>query len=420
METSALSFLTLPADTDFTMHNLPFGVFHTKTETQANARCASRLGDFIVDLSMLFASGLLSLKSTTQNVFAKDNLNEFISLDNSEWNWVRSQLKSLLAPKSELACKEYMGKFIFNESQCVVLLPVTVGDYTDFYSSRNHAINVGTMFRGPENALKPNWTWLPVGYHGRASSVVVSPAQFTRPSGQMKARNETVPTYGKSKKMDFELEMVTVIGRNNKLGEPVPIDQAGDHIFGYLLMNDVSVRDVQGWEYIPLGPFTGKNCITVVSPWIVTAEALKPFRKELPAQDPAPLAYLAEKEHASYDLPLQVLIETKQTTKPQLLATSNMKYLYWSPEQQLAHHTVTGCNLRVGDMLGSGTISGTQKSEYGSFLELSWNGKQQIAIEETKESRTFWEDGDTILMKGTAQKEGVRVGFGECRTKLLP
>ena len=420
MEKAASTFLQIPTNTDFTMHNIPFGVFHLKTELPMHARCASRIGDFILDLSMLFASGLLNLKTTSDNVFSKGSLNDFISLDNSEWAWVREQLQTLLATGSELACKEYMNKFVFKESDCVVLLPVTVGDYTDFYSSKNHAFNVGTMFRGPENALKPNWTWLPVGYHGRASSVVVSPAEFGRPSGQMKAKTATVPTFGKSKKMDFELEMVTVVGRNNKLGEPVPIDQASDHIFGYLLMNDVSVRDVQAWEYIPLGPFTGKNCITVVSGWIVTAQALSPFKTPLPVQEPAPMPYLAEKDHTSYDIPLQVLIETEKTTKPQLLATSNMKYLYWSPEQQLAHHTVTGCNLRVGDMLGSGTISGTQKNEFGSFLELSWNGKEIINITESGEQRTFWEDGDTVLLKGTAEKGGVRVGFGECRAKLLP
>ena len=417
---SLTSFLSISADSDFPLSNIPFGVFHLKTETESQARCASRLGNFVIDLAALFASGMLILQSTKTNVFQMPTLNDFISLENKEWSYVRGQLQTLFKSDSKLSCEDPMQKYVFKLEDCVIKLPVHVGDYTDFYSSKNHAINVGTMFRGPENALKPNWTWLPVGYHGRASSIVVSPSEFKRPSGQVKPRDKDVPHFAKSNKVDFELEMVTVVGRNNKIGEPVSIDNAADHIFGYLLMNDVSIRDVQAWEYIPLGPFTGKNCITVVSAWIVTAEALEPFRTELPKQDPAPLEYLNDKNYSSYNIPLEVHLQTEKMTSPQLLATSNMKYLYWTPTQQLTHHTVTGCNLQVGDMLGSGTISGTDKSEYGSFLELSWNGKEEIQMKETSETRTFWSDNDTLIIKGHAQKGNLRIGFGECTTTLLP
>ena len=416
---SLTSFLPIAADSDFSLHNIPFGIFHLKSETASQARCASRLGDFVIDLAALVSAGLLLLAtSPNNNVFAQNTLNNFIALGNEQWAITRVEVRDLFLKDSKLGCSEYLGKYVHALHDCTILMPVHVGDYTDFYSSKNHAFNVGSMFRGPENALQPNWTWLPVGYHGRSSSIVVSPVEFGRPSGQVKAKTEKVPTFKKSNKMDFELEMVTVIGRNNKLGEPVGIQNAKDHIFGYLLMNDVSVRDVQAWEYVPLGPFTGKNCITVVSPWIVTALALEPFRVALPPQDPAPLEYLADPEYSTYDLPLEVHIQTEKMSTPQLLSTSNMKYLYWTPNQQLTHHTVTGCNLQIGDMLGSGTISGTTKEEYGSFLELSWNGKFEMEMEETKEKRKFWEDGDKIILKGTAVKGNVRVGFGECLSQL--
>ena len=410
----------LPGDLgkEFGMNNIPFGVFYLTKDSASTARCCSRIGDYVIDLAKLLDDNLLTLTGNSSNVFQSSTLNNFIALGKSEWSSVRKQVQSLFSSNSSLKDKEYLNVFVFPVSDCSNLLPVHVGDYTDFYSSRNHAFNVGTMFRGPENAIKPNWPWLPVGYHGRASSVVVSPSSFKRPSGQVKPKTETVPRYQKSNKMDFELEMVTVVGKNNDLGSPVNIKDAGDHIFGYLLMNDVSIRDVQAWEYIPLGPFTGKNCITVVSQWIVTAEALEPFRIELPKQDPAPLEYLKETFHSTFDIDLKVSIQTKKAKKPYQIGLSNMKYLYWSPEQQLAHHTVTGCNLRIGDMLGSGTISGTEKEQMGSFLEMSWNGSRDVELPETGEKRKFWEDGDTIIMQGLASKEGNTIGFGTCSTTL--
>lgn len=415
---STHSFLG-PLGPDFGLNNIPFGVFHLKTEAPSTARCASRLGDFVVDLAALLDSKKLTLTKGDSNVFARKTLNEFIGLGKEEWSGVRKQVQGLFASGSALKDEEYKGKFVHAVQDCRMLLPVQVGDYTDFYSSRNHAFNVGTMFRGPENALKENWTWLPVGYHGRASSIVVSPTSFRRPSGQVKAKTEKTPRFAKSNKMDFELEMVTVVGKDNALGSPVGINEASNHIFGYMVMNDVSVRDVQAWEYIPLGPFTGKNCLTVVSQWIVTAEALEPFRVELPKQDPAPLEYLAEPFHSTYDVELAVSLQTAKADKPFQIGTSNMKFLYWSPEQQLAHHTVTGCNLRVGDMLGSGTISGLEKEQMGSFLEMSWNGTREVDLPETNEKRKFWQDGDLVVMTGRATKGGESVGFGTCEARLL-
>lgn len=411
----------LPGDPgpDFGINNIPFSVFHLSSEHPSAARCCSRIGDFVIDLASLVDSDLLRLSGNGKNVFRSSTLNAFIDLGQSEWSSVRSQIQNLFSPDSPLKDKSYQDVFVFALEKCTILLPVHVGDYTDFYSSRNHAFNVGTMFRGPENALQPNWTWLPVGYHGRASSVVVSPYTFRRPSGQVKARTEKVPTFKKSGKMDFELEMVAVVGKNNQLGSPVSIKEASKHIFGYLVMNDVSIRDIQGWEYVPLGPFTGKNCLTVVSQWIVTSEALEPFRIDLPPQDPEPLEYLREDRHSTYDIDLTVSIQTAKAEKPFVIGRSNMKYLYWSPEQQLTHHTVTGCNLRVGDMLGSGTISGTEKEQFGCFLEMSWNGSREIDLPESEEKRKFWEDGDTILLGGRATKGDKSIGFGSCDTTLI-
>ena len=415
------SFLKVSKTTEFPLENFPYGVFHLKSQSVSTARCCTRLGDSVIDLSILVTLKLLQL-GYFENPFNSQNLNKYISLGKEVWLLVRSQLQKMFSVGSPVEKKilENKEKIFYDLKDVNLLLPCQVGDYTDFYSSYNHAFNVGSMFRGPENAIKPNWKWLPVGYHGRSSSIVVSPTEFGRPSGQKKPKSEgEKPGFGKSNRMDFELEMVTVIGKENQLGEPVDIKNAWDHIFGYLVMNDVSARDIQAWEYIPLGPFTAKNCITVVSPWIVTPEALEPFRTKLPKQDPIPHDYLLDPNHSSYDLNLNVFIETPKTKKCQKLTSSNFKYLYWNPAQQLTHHTVTGCNLRPGDFLGSGTISGPTKKEYGSFLELSWMGKEKIQLE-NEETRTFWEDGDTITMTANVQGDGYRIGFGECRTKLNP
>lgn len=415
------SFLKLSKTTEFPLENFPYGIYHLKSESSDLARCCTRLGDLIIDLSVLITLKLLNLE-TSKNPFLFSDLNTYISLGKKTWLSVRSQLQTLFensSPQKKFIL-ENEKKIFQNIENVNLLLPCKVGDYTDFYSSYNHAFNIGTMFRGKQNAIKPNWKWLPVGYHGRSSSIVVSPAEFKRPSGQKKPTEEgKKPSFSKSNKMDFELEMVTVIGKENKLGEPINIKNAWEHIFGYLVMNDVSARDIQAWEYIPLGPFTAKNLLTVVSPWIVTPEALEPFRTKLPKQDPEPHSYLLDPNHSSYDLNLNVFIETEKSKKCQLLSKSNFKFLYWNPAQQLTHHTVTGCNLRVGDFLGSGTISGPTRKESGSFIELSWNGKEDVLLEDG-EVRKFWGDGDSITMTSNAQGDGYRIGFGECRVKLNP
>jgi fumarylacetoacetase len=416
------SFLHIEQDSDFPLDNIPFGVFHLKSEPETNARCATRIGDFVIDLGYLEEHKYLNTNTGDKEpVFAQKNLNSFMALPKITWSSVRKQLQELFSIGSilsTLSCEE-TSTFIFAIALIHMLLPCRIGDYTDFYSSKNHAYNVGVMFRGPENALQPNWLWLPVGYHGRASSIVPSPATFVRPSGQIKGPSDQVPRLAKSGKMDFELELGVFLGKSNKLGEPISIDQAEDFIFGYVLLNDISMRDVQNWEYVPLGPFTAKNCITVISPWIVTHEALLPFRTKIPPQDPAPLEYLNDKNYSGFDVTLDIFIKVDNNSNEQKISSSNMKYLYWTFPQQITHHSVSGCNMNVGDLLGSGTISGTEKNEFGSFLELSWNGKEPLALENNQQ-RSFWQDNDEIVIRGHARKGELRIGFGECSTKMFP
>ncbi|MFQ5582827.1 MAG: fumarylacetoacetase, partial [Calditrichia bacterium] len=300
-----------------------------------------------------------------------------------------------------------------------MLLPVEIGDYTDFYSSKEHAANVGSMFRDPENALLPNWLWLPVGYHGRASSVVISGTDIHRPKGQMKPEGAEKPVFGPCKLLDFELEMGFFTGPGNQLGHPIPVDQAYEHIFGMVLVNDWSARDIQKWEYVPLGPFLAKNFATSISPWVVTLDALKPFRTRSTKQDPPPLPYLKYKGDWSFDIHLEVLLQTKKQKESQRISLSNFKFMYWNICQQLAHHTVTGCNVRPGDLMASGTISGPTPDSYGSMLELAWRGTKPIKLANGEE-RKFLEDGDTVIMTGWCQGEGYRVGFGEVCGTVLP
>jgi fumarylacetoacetase len=303
--------------------------------------------------------------------------------------------------------------------QVEMLLPVEIGDYTDFYSSKEHATNVGIMFRGKDNALMPNWVHLPVAYHGRSSSIVISGTSIHRPKGQTKADSEANASLGPSRQLDFELEMGFFIGGGNNLSEPIPIDKAYDHIFGMVLVNDWSARDIQKWEYVPLGPFLGKNFSTSISPWVVTMEALEPFRIAGPEQNPEPLPYLKFQGSHAYDINLDVYLETGNMTEPYKISQSNFKYLYWNILQQLAHHTVNGCNLRTGDLLASGTISGPAPDSYGSMLELAWKGEKPIKLS-AGEERKFLEDGDTVIMTGYSQGDGYRVGFGEVTGKILP
>jgi len=298
-------------------------------------------------------------------------------------------------------------------------MPVEIGDYTDFYSSKEHATNVGIMFRGKDNALMPNWLHIPIAYHGRASSIVVSGTDVIRPKGQTKPAGSEEPVFGLTKLLDFELEMGFFIGQGNPLGEPIPIDKTYDHIFGMVLVNDWSARDIQTWEYQPLGPFLAKNFATSISPWVVTMEALEPFKVSGPNQEPAPMEYLQSKCNWAYNIALDVAIETPGLQEPFIISQTNFKYMYWNICQQLAHHTVNGCNTKTGDMMASGTISGPAKDSYGSMLELTWRGENPIKLPNGEE-RKFLHDGDTLTISGYCQGDGYRVGFGKVTGKILP
>lgn len=355
--------VTVPENSDFSIHNIPFGVFHVTGECPSTARCASRIGDLVIDLAALEADGHLNqgaFGAVEGTFFNQTTLNAFMDLSRAEWKSVRETLQSLLQAGSAIADELAKGadsKYLFAIGAVSMLLPAQVGDYTDFYSSYNHAFNLGCMFRSPAEAIKPNWLWLPVGYHGRASSVVVSGTDIHRPQAQSKAPTADAPTFGPSKKMDFELEIGTFIGnKGNKLGRPIKINEAEDYIFGLTLMNDWSVRDVQVWEYVPLGPFTGKNIGTIISPWIVTMEALAPFRVKLPEPKKPFMDYLNDPDYSSYDINLFASIHANGQEKETHVSTSNYKFLYWSMAQQVTHHTVTGCNLKTGDLFGSGKI----------------------------------------------------------------
>jgi len=306
------------------------------------------------------------------------------------------------------------------QSQAEMMLPARIGDYTDFYASKEHATNVGSMWRGKENALMPNWLWIPVGYHGRASSVVVSGTPVRRPHGQTRPNEQEPPQFGPSRVVDYELEIGFFVGPGNKLGEPISIERSEDHLFGLVLLNDWSSRDIQKWEYQPLGPFLGKNWATSISPWVVTLEALEAFRVAGPKQDPAPLAYLADPTPASYNIDLTVSIQTPKATAPHVLGRTNFHYMYWSMKQQLTHHAASGCNMQPGDLLGSGTISGPTTESLGSLLELTWGGQKSFTIPETGEERKYLQDGDTVILEGRCTGNGYNIGFGKCIGTLLP
>jgi fumarylacetoacetase len=380
------------------------------------------IGDFVLDLSVLEIQGLLDSPALRgRQVFSRQTLNAFLALGRPAWQEARSLLSRLLRDsqptlRDNAALRD---KALVPMAEATLLLPVEIPDYTDFYSSREHATNVGTMFRGPENALMPNWLHLPVAYHGRASSVVVSGTDLCRPRGQAKPPDAAGAVFGPSRSLDFELEMGFLIGPGNELGRPIPIEQTQEHIFGMVLVNDWSARDIQAWEYQPLGPFLGKNFGTSISPWVVTLDALEPFRTAGPVQDPAPLPYLRVPGDWAYDIHLEVSLQGEKMARPHHICTSNLRYMYWNICQQLAHHTVNGCNLRTGDLLASGTISGKAPDSYGSLLELSWKGTKPLAFA-NGETRTFLQDGDRVTMTGWCQGDGYRLGFGEVTGKILP
>src|SRR5213593_3822163 len=412
------SFIDVPADSHFPLENLPFGIFQPK---DGKSRVGIAIGDLIVDLSILEWLGhFRSPEFQVHPVFSEDSLNAFLALGRPAWRKTREILQHLLSAETPTLRDDVrLREKVFHSQKDVVMkLPARIGNYTDFYSSYHHAHNVGTMLRGPENALMPNWKWLPVAYHGRASSVVISRTDVRRPQGQIKPPDASAPIFGPTKSLDYELEMAFLIGPGNSLGEPVPIDRAIDHIFGFVLMNDWSARDIQAWEYQPLGPFLAKNFCTSISPWVVMLEALEPFRKPLARQDPEPLPYLRAKNDFTFDIQLEAKLQTAKMKSPHSITQTNFQNLYWSVSQQLAHHTVGGCNLQPGDLLASGTISGETEESRGCMLELTWRGANPLKLP-NGETRKWLEDGDTLIITGWCEGDGYRVGFGEVSGRVL-
>lgn len=418
-----MSFVTVSENSDFPIQNLPYGIFRSKG-SNGNGRVGVAIGDQVVDLSVLTDAGLFDEVSEIKSnqVFHKSSLNAFMALGRPTWKKVRQIITNLLSNDTTTLRdnNDLKTKSIIPMSNVEMLLPAEIGDYTDFYASREHATNIGTMWRGKDNALMPNWLHIPIGYHGRSSSVVVSGTSVRRPRGQTRPVETEPPVYGPSKVVDYELEVGFFVGPKSEQGDPISIKDSENHIFGLVLLNDWSARDVQKWEYVPLGPFCAKNWATTISPWVVTLEALEEFRVGGPEQsDPQPLPYLQDSTKGSYDINLTASIQTSKSNEF-LLTTTNFKYMYWSMKQQLAHHTSTGCNVRPGDLLGSGTISGPTPDSYGSLAEITWGGSKSFTIPDSNEERKYIQDGDSIILRGYCQGKGYRIGFGECSGKLLP
>ncbi len=416
---SIKTWLHVKDGSDFPIQNLPFGIF--KPHNRTNPRAGTRIGNLVIDLSKIAEKGYFKDEGIeTREVFYNDTLNDFIALGRPVWRAVRNKISDIFDwGNQEFWNTEDFKEGIFYKIEDVdMLMPVQVGDYTDFYSSIEHATNVGKMFRDPNNALLPNWKHIPVGYHGRASSIVVSGTNIHRPLGQTRPDDEKPPVFGPSKLVDFELEIAFITGKKTDLGERISTEQTSDYIFGMVLFNDLSARDIQKWEYVPLGPFLSKSYGSVISPWIVMLDALEPFLVDGPGQDPSVLPYLEYKGAANYNIQLDVLL-APEGRDAYRICRSNFKYMYWNVHQQLAHQTVSGCNINVGDMYASGTISGPSPGSFGSMLELSWRGSKPISLPDGSE-RKFINDNDTIIMRGYAEKDKVRVGFGESVCKILP
>ena len=411
------SWLEVPENSDFPIQNIPFGVFLTKDDV---ITIGTRIGDFAIDLGALQQLNYFEGIELTDDMFMQDTLNDFISDGKKTWRLVRNRIAELFDIKNQQLQNndEHREIVVFKMEDVEMQLPVLIGDYTDFYSSKEHATNVGKMFRDPENALLPNWLHIPVGYHGRSSTIVPSGIPVHRPMGQTLPNGETSPVFGPSRLIDFELETAFITTDANVMGENIPVHEAEDYIFGMVLLNDWSARDIQKWEYVPLGPFLAKNFASSISPWIVTMDALEPFRTKGPKQDPTPLPYLQQKGKHTYDINLQVAI-CPENGEENVVSKSNFKYMYWSMCQQLAHHTSNGCRVNSGDMMGSGTISGPTPDSFGSMLELTWGGKNPIKLTDGTE-RKFINDNDTVIMRGFCQNNEVRIGFGEVASKLLP
>lgn len=409
------SWVAVPANSDFPIQNLPFGIILLDNKK----RVASRIGDFCIDLKALFVLGYLENLPFSLEDFDTDYLNPMMKKGKKAVRLLRERLSKLFQNDFQDLQKNehHVNQVLVAVENAQMSLPVQIGDYTDFYSSREHATNVGKMFRDPNNALLPNWLWIPVGYHGRASSIILN-EPVRRPKGQIKPSPEENPIYTACRRLDFELETAFITFDGKPMGERIGVNEAEDFIFGMTLFNDFSARDIQQWEYVPLGPFLGKNFASSMSPWVVTLDALQPFKIDGPIQEPEVLSYLKSEDNKSYDIHLHVILQP-ENGEENTISKSNFKYMYWSMAQQLAHHTVNGCNIRCGDLMGSGTISGETPDSFGSMLELSWGGKNPILLSDGTE-RKFMEDNDTIIMRGYAKKDGVRIGFGEVSNKILP
>jgi len=410
------TWVNIPENSDFPIQNLPFGIASTPGQ---DARVFVRIGDMALDMPALNSSGLLSGLGFDKSVFEAPVLNPFIALGKEVTRITRQRISELLrADNNSLKTRPDLSLMLIPVEKLSMQIPVNVGDYTDFYSSEQHAYNVGCMFRDPNNALLPNWKHIPVGYHGRSSSIIISGTDIHRPMGQSKPADAETPVFGPCKLLDFELEMAFITYPGKPLGQRISTEEATDYIFGMVLFNDWSARDIQAWEYVPLGPFLAKNFASSISPWVVTLDALEPFRVEGPVQNPEVFPYLKYTGNKHIDIDLEVLIAPENSSESRV-SKSNYRHMYWNMNQQLAHHTVNGCNIREGDMMASGTISGNDETAYGSMLELSWKGSKTIKLNDGSE-RKFINDFDTVIMRGHAQKDGVRVGFGEVKTKVLP
>lgn len=410
------SWVETPAGSDFPLQNIPFGIFRAPGRTP---RPCTRIGDTVVDLQVLADAGLLAATGINKEVFHQATLNPLLAFGKAGLRRLRARLCELLRDNNaELRDNTDLRKNdLVPLAQATMLLPVAIGDYTDFYSSREHATNVGTMFRGAENALMPNWLHLPVGYHGRSSSIVISGTPIRRPMGQMRPKPDEPPVFGASRQLDIELETAFITFGGKPMGERITTAEAEDYIFGMVLFNDWSARDIQSWEYVPLGPFLGKNFGSSMSPWVVSLDALEPFRAGGPAQDPQPLPYLQAAGPRGFNISLEAMLQPKGSTES-VICRTNFNYLYWSMAQQLAHHTVNGCNVRAGDLMASGTISGPAPDSFGSLLELTWRGTKPLKLRDGGE-RKFLEDGDTVVIRGHCENNGLRIGFGEVRGEVL-
>jgi len=407
---------TLP-NTDFPIQNIPFGVFLTPHDT---ITIGTRIGDTAIDLGALQQLGYLQGIPLPDAIFLQDSLNDFIADGKKTWRLVRNRIVELFDVNNTTLQhqKSHCKAVLFALEAIEMQLPIQVGDYTDFYSSKEHATNVGSMFRDPKNALLPNWLHIPVAYHGRSSSIIPSGTPIHRPQGQTLPDGDSTPVFGPSKLIDFELEMAFITTNANVLGEPIPIAEAENYIFGMVLLNDWSARDIQKWEYVPLGPFLAKNFASSISAWVVTLDALEPYRCKGPKAITPQLPYLHYEGNKSFAIQLEVAIQPEHSEET-VVAQSNFRHLYWNMSQQLAHHTVNGCPINAGDLLGSGTISGPTPDSYGSLLELTWKGTHPISLKNGS-VRKFVEDHDTVIMRGHCNNDTIRIGFGEVSTKLLP